>query len=685
VLAMPDPTKPFEVICDASITGIGAVLLQVGRPLAFESRRLIPAEVNYTTTEQELLAVVHALQTWRCYLEGVEFTVITDHNPLTFLPSQTNLSRRQARWAEYLARFRFQWVYRPGRKNVADPLSRVIIKQPTDPCACLASLLAMELRSKRHRVRMEPAAPAQQPVNRQVPTSTSRKRKRRATDRPPPQPALPDVDMAEVPVPNPPNIHMFADEMRPLKAAYDADPWFQDEANIFDLKRRNGIWLHGDRIVIPNSPAIKEALLWEFHDAPYSGHVGVRKTLKAIQQSFWWPNMAREVEDYVRTCHSCQRAKAVQRKPAGLLRPLPIPNQPFESVSMDFIMGLPRTERGHNAVMVFVDRLTKMVHLAPCTDTITAEGAAQLFMDNVWKHHGVAREFISDRDSRFTGHFWKALTELIGTKTSMSTAFHPQSDGQTERVNRVLEDMLRHYVSPRQDNWDLMLSAVEFAMNNSYHEATQTTPFRLVMGRDPLTPVTLNRPTRNVLHAQEWADRMVQGLKDAKTCLEAARQRYIAYADPKRRHVEYKVGDSVLLSTKHIKLKSPGGSSKLLPRWIGPFPVVDVINPVAYRLQLPPTMARVHNVFHVSLLRSYAQGSRQQKPPAPILCEDDGEEYYIIDRILDHRQVKRNRTTRYEFRVRWAGYGIEDDSWEPEESLKETEALKAYKAFAGFN
>jgi hypothetical protein len=265
--------------------------------------------------------------------------------------------------------------------------------------------------------------------------------------------------MHDVPAAQPPHVGLFAKDLQPLLDAYAVDPWFAEEANVFDMKRRNGIWLHGDRIAIPNDTAIKEALLWEFHDAPYSGHVGVRKTLKSLQQAFWWPGMAKDVETYVRACHSCQRTKAVQRKPAGLLQPLPIPDQPWESVSMDWVTCLPPTDRGFDSVLVFVCRLTKMVHLAPTTDKVTAEGTAQLFMENVWKLHGLPREFISDRDPRFTSRYWKALTHLLGTKTSMSTAFHPQSDGQTERVNRVMEDMLRQCVTPRQDNWDVLMPA----------------------------------------------------------------------------------------------------------------------------------------------------------------------------------------------------------------------------------
>jgi hypothetical protein len=663
VLAMPDFKKPFEVICDASITGVGAVLIQEGRPVAFESRKMIPAEVNYLTTEQELLAVVHALQTWRCFLEGVEFTVVTDHNPLTFFPTQPTLSRRQARWAEYLSRYRFTWEYRPGRTNVADPLSRVPAHKD-EAHNCVAHLFAMDLRGRGKVKGPAPPAPKQTRRARSAPARTA---PAAATGAPKPPP--------------PPVVGPLTGDLRPLRSAYEADAWFSEPRNVEHLdKGPGGLWYRDGKLVIPNVQWIKEGIMYELHDAPYSGHVGVRKTTKLVQRMYWWPGLTRDVEAYVRSCHSCQRAKAVQQKPAGLLRPLPIPQEPWESISMDWITCLPPTTRGHDAILVFVCRLSKMVHIAPTTSKITAEGTAQLFAQEVWKHHGLPRDIVSDRDPRLTSHFWQAIMKYLGTKTNMSTAFHPQTDGQTERVNRVLEDMLRHFVGPRQDDWDLLLPTVEFAINNSTHESTRDTPFRLVYGRDPLTPIALGHPPK-AKNAHEWADRRLDGLADAKRCLQAAQQRQKTNADTRRRDVKFDTGDEVLLKTTNLKFKG-ALARKLMPRWVGPFKITRVINPVAFQLELPDTM-RIHNVFHASLLRRFAPGTRQQTPPAPVLCEEDGEEYYFVDRLLDHRDRKRGKKVVREFLVRWKGYGVEDDTWEPEGALRELDVYQAYKTFAG--
>lgn len=666
VLAMPDFKKPFEVICDASLVGIGAVLLQEGRPVAFESRKLIPAEVNYLTTEQELLAVVHALTTWRCFLEGVEFTVVTDHNPLTFFPSQPTLSRRQARWAELLSRYRFKWEYRPGRTNVADPLSRVPTHKD-EAHACVAHLFAVELRPRNKPAAQPPPAPL---------APKPKRRARSAPARP-----NPTAEAAEPKPPPPPVMGPLTGDLRAFREAYKSDPWFDDPRNLEGLhKGSNGLWYKGDKLVIPDVQWIKEGIMYEMHDAPYSGHVGVRKTTKLVQRMYWWPGLTADVDSYVKACHSCQRTKVVQKKPGGLLQPLPIPNEPWESISMDWITSLPPTARGHDAILVFVCRLTKMVHIAPTTSKITAQGTAELFAQEVWKHHGLPRDIVSDRDPRLTSHFWQAVMKYLGTKTNMSTAFHPQSDGQTERVNRVLEDMLRHFVDPRQDDWDLLLPTVEFAINNSYHESTKDTPFRLVYGRDPATPLALGHKPK-VKAAHEWADRMMQGLAEAKKCLQAAQQRQKTYADTRRRPVQFAVGDEVLLSTVNIKFKG-ALSRKLLPRWVGPYRIVRALGPVAYELELPPTM-KIHNVFHVSLLRQFHPGTRQQKPPAPVVCEEDGEEYYLVDRVIDHRDRSKGKKRVREFLVRWKGYGVEDDTWEPEEALTELDALQAYKTFAG--
>jgi len=707
VLAMPDFSRPstMEVICDASITGIGAVLTQDGRALAYESRKLTDAEIKWSTTDQEMWAVVHALKVWRCYLEGVPFTVVTDHNPNTYFQTQRNLSRRQARWAEYLQRFNFKWVYRPGRINVADPLSRL-------PQAAPAALNAITLaavvtrRQLQHASNPPPTQPPSGSVGDMGRTSKRLPGKRHRSDG---AAAIAENANGDSPVTNvtfgtpldSPDLGVTpaadtsgdstlrgavtpdGDVIQQLQTGYVADPWFAVPSNTRSLSFRDGLWWRGQQVCVPDVPGLRRDLLYELHDAPYSGHVGTTKTLQAVRRLYWWPSVRKDVTDYVLTCASCQRNKASSQKPAGLLQPLPIPSAPWSSVSMDFVTHLPKTPAGFDAIVVFVNSLTKMVHMAPTHTTVTAEGTALLFENHVWKLHGIPENLVTDRGSVFTGRFLTELMRLIGTKHSCSTAYHPQSDGQTERVNRVLEDMLRHYVgSLRHGDWSECLSAAEFAINNSYHESIGTTPFRLNFGRDPRLPLSI--PTSRLPAVAQFADRMEKGLSQAKLCLQAAQQRQKAYYDAKRRDVSFAEGEEVLLCTKNINMRrhgDTGSTPKLLPKWIGPFKVAAVIGKGAYRLELPHNM-KIHDVFHVSLLKPFRSDGRVQ-PPDPIICEEDGQEYFLLERVLDHRVRTRGRRRFREYLVKWQGYGSEHNTWEPESSLVETEHLAKYWEYVG--
>jgi hypothetical protein len=241
--------------------------------------------------------------------------------------------------------------------------------------------------------------------------------------------------------------------------------------------------------VVVVAGAARVRVLEEAHDSPYSGHFGKHKVLHQINQNFWWPGWRKDVESYVFGCLVCLRNKAQTVKKVGLLQPLSIPSFKWESVSMDFITQLPVTKTGYDAIAVFVDRLTKMVHFAPTYTDCSARDVARLINDTVFKHHGLPSELISDRDPRFTSEFWTELTRLLGTKLKMSTAFHPQTDGQTERSNGVLEDYLRHYISPSQDDWDEWLPQAEFSVNNAWQESIKNTLFMLNFGQQPRTPL----------------------------------------------------------------------------------------------------------------------------------------------------------------------------------------------------
>jgi hypothetical protein len=293
------------------------------------------------------------------------------------------------------------------------------------------------------------------------------------------------------------------------------------------------------------------------------------------------------------------------------------------------------------------------------------------------------KDIVTDRGSVFTGKFFRELLRLIGTKHKPSTAFHPQTDGQTERANRVLEDMLRHYVNAvSHTQWDMYLPMAEFAINNAYHESTRSTPFRLVYGHDPRSPLSIPRHSK-VPTAADFAQRMSAALSAAKRFMQAAQQRQKCFYDAGRRDVTFQEGEEVLLSTKNIKLRRVGDATttpKLMPKWIGPYKVIQVVGKGAYKLELPKPL-KVHNVFHVSLLKPFhSDGSIQ--PPQAIYSE--GEAWFVVEALLDHRERRCGKGVRREYLVQWQGYGPEHNSWEPEDSVSSLDLFPTYWESLGF-
>jgi hypothetical protein len=213
------------------------------------------------------------------------------------------------------------------------------------------------------------------------------------------------------------------------------------------------------------------------------------RTRVAVGRMFWWKSLAGDVAKYVSTCVACQRNNARRHKPYGLLQLLPVPEKPWHTVTFDFIVKLPKTSRGNDSICVFVDKLTKLVHFVACKEEVSTKEFAELYVDHVFRLHGLSREFITDRDSRFTSAFWQEVTVLLSTKTVMSSSFHPQTDGQTERVNQTLATYLRHFVSVKLNDWDTLLSRAEFAHNAAVNETTRAAPFELTYGYRPRTPV----------------------------------------------------------------------------------------------------------------------------------------------------------------------------------------------------
>jgi len=252
---------------------------------------------------------------------------------------------------------------------------------------------------------------------------------------------------------------------------------------------RNGLlWYKQNRLYVSEGK-MRDTFLKECHDGPLAGHGGAKRTTTFLKKSYYWPNLKDCAEEYVKTCLTCQQNLTLNKKQVGLLQPLLIPKGPRESVSMDFMVSLPPS-RGFDAIMVVVDRFSKMAHFIPTKDEVTAQETGRLFFSHIFKHHGLPKDIVLDRDPKFTSKFWRALWKRMGSKLKMNISFRPQTDGQTERVHLVIQQFLRNYVVANQQDWVDHLELAEFCYNNSEHSVIGSTPFQMVTGKSPIVPMT---------------------------------------------------------------------------------------------------------------------------------------------------------------------------------------------------
>jgi hypothetical protein len=657
ILVLPDPNRPYVVNTDASGFAVGAVLQQDQgkglQPIAFLSKKMLDAETRYPVHEQELLAIIHALSSWRHYLLGSRFKVIvrTDHRSLQHFKTQPQLSGRQSRWKDVIADFDFDIEYILGKDNVvADGLSR---RHDHVHHLHSSKLLAVEPQDE-----VQPKSEAQQ-------LSVVRRRSAAAAAAPAQSPLMESLKQAA---------KADAEYMRLVQL--DADEQLKQHLLVND-----GILLKHGRVYVPSCAKVKASILAECHDAKLSGHLGSQKTLEQVQRRFYWPGMDGEVRQYVTSCDACQRNKPSQQSPPGLMQPLPTPERPWQWVSMDLITALPKSRQGADAIVVFVCRLTKMVHYVATQTKVTAPQLAAIFLREVVRLHGVPQKILSDRDPRFTANFWRAVWQLLGTSLTMSTAYHPQTDGQTERANRTLEEMIRAFVNWKQDDWDEHLSALELAYNNSVQASTGRTPFFLNAGQEihlPIDNVIDAARACNNPEAAERISRLHAAIQQAKLEISKAQARQQKYADQHRRALTFQVGDLVLLSTEHLKLvDSHRRTPKLTEKYIGPFKVKRVVGANAYELDLPPGL-KIHPVLNITKLKAYREGVEvnPHRPaphsrPAPESVEDDGAEVYEVEEIL----ARRGRGARTQFLVKWKGYPTWEATWQSRASLAQAAEL----------
>ena len=400
----------------------------------------------------------------------------------------------------------------------------------------------------------------------------------------------------------------------------------------------DGIVLKEERIYVPEGE-LRGEIIRLHHDTPVGGHRRRWKTMELVTRNYWWPGVTKEVGRYVDGCDACQRYKNRSEALAGKLMPNAIPEKPWSHISADFITKLPLAQ-GYDAILVVCDRFSKMAHFIATTERTSAEGLARLFRDQVWKLHGLPESIISDRGVQFAAGIMKELNNLLGIQTKLSTAYHPQTDGQTERVNQELEQYLRVFIDHRQEQWPDWLGTAEFAYNNKIHAATKVSPFKVNYGQDPRIGFEGRRKGKYEV-AGKFVEKMRKIQEETKAALGKAQQEMKKFADRKRgEEEEYKVGDLVLLSTKNLKWQMKGRrSEKLTERFIGPYKIKGIISSNAVELELPKSI-RIHSVVNVSRVRLYKPQVEGQKkiPPKPVIIE--GEEEFEVERILNKRTVR---------------------------------------------
>jgi hypothetical protein len=375
------------------------------------------------------------------------------------------------------------------------------------------------------------------------------------------------------------------------------------------------------------------------------------------------------IADYVKGCATCQQNKILTHRTKTPMYRIPTEEnaRPFQRIAMDLITGLPPI-KGKDAILTIVDQgCSRAAIFLPCSTTITGPGIAQLYHDHVFRWFGLPTKIISDRDPRFTSHFGKAFTARLGIQQNLSTAFHPQTDGLSERKNQWVEQYLRLVTSAAPEDWTQWLALASAVHNNRRNATTGLSPNQILLGYD----ITLN-PGITQSVTNESAEERIQIMTERRAqAISALNQIAERSGTPSAQH---NTGDQVWLEGKNLKL--PYQSSKLAPKRYGPFKIIKEISPVAYQLALPPTW-HIHDVFHASLLSPYsetpAHGPNFSRPPPDLI---EGEEEYEVEQIRNHRTFGRNRTLQY--LVKWKGYPESDSTWEPARNIHAPEAIKAY-------
>lgn len=728
ILTQFDPDRDTVVEADSSGWATGGVLSQydddgVLRPCAYFSRKNSPAECNYQIHDKELLAIINALKEWESELIAVpNFQILTDHRNLRYFTTIKRLNERQMRWADILSRYDFTLHYRPGKlASRPDALSR---RDQDTPQAGDERLQHREQRlfdpslfhgkSRRKRNALQDPIPIHVAALKVVaaPVQVNEGETRASSD----------IEDHTIPSVEDDTTQNDANTQNRERAANHFTPGSESEMTLqqhWELAERldeeypqireavqsgaprfprelglkvsiaecsvtsAGHLLFRDRRWVPNIESLRTRIMQETHDSTLTGHPGHNTMYAVLARQFYWPSISSDVRRFVRNCDKCGAHSIWRDRRQGLLKPLPIPDRKWREIAIDFIEKLPISDGCEN-IMVIVDRLGKGVIPIPCKKIDTATVAEKLIRYFIG-YHGIPAAITSDRGTQFVNAMWERFCQLMGITRRLSTAYHPETDGQTERMNATLEAYLRMFCDHTQSNWAFLLPMAQLTICSRDAASTGVSPFFLDHGYN-VEPVQLEEDVEMDPSASDTDDMRAKGqriatklkgaLDIATAELAAAQQKYEEYANRRRdAGQDYRVGDKVWLDLRNIRTERP---SKKLDAKHAKFTVLEKVGSHAYRLDTPNT---IHDVFHTVLLRPASsdpfpsQHNDDYQPPAELI---EGEEEWQIESILDERMKKVGRGFRHEFLVKWVGY--QAPTWNNAREMEETEALDEWEA-----
>ncbi|QEU61738.1 hypothetical protein KDRO_E08620 [Kluyveromyces lactis] len=581
------PGEKYRLTTDASIKGLGGVLERLDQQgkltgvVGYFSKTLQKAQKNYPPGELEMLAIMEALAHFRVFLHGHHVTIRTDHIGLLSIRNKSEPSNRIARWLDKLAEYSFDLEYLEGSKNVvADPLSRDLPEQEDEQCLTMV-INAMEISTWQEDYPKDPLCVAVlEGLDKEVTADLA------AED----QALYHKYKKRWI------NSHMFRDKFH---TDDDKVLYYNEELVVPKTRRREIMNTHHDHLL-------------------FGGHYGIEITVQKIRSNYFWPGLHKSVTKYVQSCMQCQLMKNHRNRSQGLLTPLEIPDGRWKDISIDFVTGitLPTTNIGIDMIMVVVDRFTKRAQFIGCKKQLTSVETIDLLIKHVFCRHGFPRTITSDRDPRFTDKYYKEVTKRLGVKLTMSTANHPQTDGQTERVIQNLVRLIRTYCEEYFDDWQLVLPMIEFCYNATYNTVIKMTPFEADLGYTPEKPrfdmsrmidARSESAVEHVKRLQGIAIRIKDELTEAAIVSQTSK-------NPHRRQLLLNVGEYVLIHKDAYFRRTEGW--KLTATFFGPFRIVRKIADNAYELDLP-SMLKKHRVINVEWLKKFESSNRGYVKEAP--------------------------------------------------------------------